>query len=89
MEARQTVLPLLERHDFARIGSQRALVLAYMSAGTWWKLAELAEVTGASEAGVSARIRDLRKPSYGGHTVERRKVAPGRGALNEYRLVMR
>lgn len=36
-----------------------------------------------SEAGVSARIRDLRKAQYGGHTIERRK----NGSLWEYKLV--
>lgn len=36
-----------------------------------------------SEAGLSARIRDLRKAAYGGHTIERRK----NGSLWEYKLV--
>jgi hypothetical protein len=38
-----------------------------------------------SEAGVSARIRDLRKARYGGHTIERRKT--DRRGIYAYRLV--
>lgn len=53
----------------------------------WWTLAELKTECGGSEAGVSARIRDLRKPRFGGHIVERRRRGdPSRG-LWEYRLV--
>lgn len=38
----------------------------------------------ASESGISARIRDLRKPEFGGHTIERRARS---GNLYEYRMV--
>jgi hypothetical protein len=38
--------------------------------GDWYTLKELAFVGGCSEAGASARIRDLRKPKYGGYTIE-------------------
>ena len=37
------------------------------------------------EAGVSARIRDLRKPRFGGYNVERRRA--GKDGLFEYRIV--
>ena len=37
----------------------------------------------ASEASISARIRDLRKPKFGGYTVERRRIS---GGLYEYRI---
>ena len=39
-----------------------------------------------SEAGISARLRDLRKKRFGGHTVERRNVG---GGVWEYRLVVK
>ena len=51
----------------------------------WWTLRELAEFTGHPEASVSARIRDLRKPRFGGLTIERRRRGEGRGTW-EYRL---
>ena len=37
-----------------------------------------------SEASISARLRDLRKPQFGGYLVERRRRAPG---LHEYRVI--
>ena len=79
--------PTLEAHDFARMGKQRAAVLAYMAAGAWWTLAALSEVTGYPEASISARLRDFRKPRHGAHTVERRRVGEGRGTW-EYRLLL-
>lgn len=79
--------PTLEHADFVRMGKQRAAVLAYMAAGEWWTLAGLAEVTGFPEASVSARLRDFRKPRYGAHDVDRRRVGEGRGTW-EYRLRM-
>jgi len=52
--------------------------------GEWWTLAELAASCGCSEASASARLRDLRKAKFGGHTIERRRI--GNGGLHEYRL---
>lgn len=71
-------------HDGARLGRQLIGVLAAMRDGRWWTLRELARVAGGSEAGVSARIRDLRKRRFGAHQVERQRV--GRG-LFRYRLL--
>lgn len=51
--------------------------------GEWHTLAELAAVAGAPEASVSTRLRDLRLPQYGGHTIENRRRPDG---LFEYRL---
>jgi len=67
---------------------QIAAVKKILDTGFWYTLPGLragCSVYGvpASEAGISARIRDLRKPKYGGHTIERRK----NGSLWEYRLV--
>jgi len=72
--------------DHARQSTQRLAVWALMRDGTWWTLADLTEAIGTgSEAGVSARIRDFRKPKYGGHTVDKRRVVDGGGTW-EYRL---
>ncbi len=79
---------VLEHADFVRMGKQRALILAYMSNGAWWTLAELSEVTGFPEASISARVRDFRKAQYGAHEVDRERVAAGHG-LFRYRLRMR
>jgi hypothetical protein len=66
-----------------------------LSAGqceTWLTLHELALLTGYGEASVSAQLRHLRKPEYGGFTVEKRLRGSGAGVcgqngpLWEYRL---
>lgn len=69
--------------DEARLASQLRRVFGVMSDSRWHTLAELAERTGGSEAGVSARLRDLRKPRFGHWTVERERVD---GGLFMYRL---
>jgi hypothetical protein len=70
--------------DRQRLNSQLHRVFDYMKPGAWHTLAEIATAVGGSENGVSARLRDFRKPRFGGHTVERRRVA---GGVFEYRLI--
>lgn len=57
-----------------------------MKDGKWHTLASLAKLADAPPQSVSARLRDLRKPEFGGLTVERR-VAHG-GRRIEYRVVV-
>lgn len=65
--------------DGERLGRQldrvRDELLSHV--GTFYTLAELQRVAGGSEAGVSARIRDLRKVRNGGHMVQRRRRSEG------------
>lgn len=72
-----------QERDGKRLNAQLFAVRAAMGDGQWWTLADLAERCGAPEASVSARIRDLRKPRFGGHMIERRFVRRG---LFEYRM---
>jgi len=70
--------------DRPRLENQLSLVRQLMSDGRWRTLAEvLAGVGVGSEAGISARLRDLRKPKFGGYVVERRRR---HGGLWEYRV---
>lgn len=69
--------------DARRLAGQQCRVLALMKDGQWRTLAQIAEHTQDPEASVSARLRDLRKPKFGGWLVERRYVRRG---LHEYRL---
>ena len=71
------------RLDHARLSLQRQRVWDLMQDGHWHTLEEIAHATGSPEASVSARLRDLRKPRFGAHNVERRRVA---GGLHEYRV---
>lgn len=72
--------------DGARLASQQNRVLALMRDGRWRTLAEIALYTRDPESSVSARLRDLRKPKFGGHTVEREYVESG---LHRYRVLVR
>jgi hypothetical protein len=54
-----------------------------LKGGRWWTLRDLADVCGGSEASVSARLRDLRKPRFGGHRIERKRLE---GGLYAYRM---
>lgn len=69
--------------DHDRLNQLLGRVEAQVADGRWYTLHELALLAGGSEASVSARLRDLRKPKFGGHTIERRYIADG---LWEYRF---
>lgn len=71
--------------DSARLTSALGRVYSLMSDGGWRALSEIATACDCSEAGASARLRDLRKPRFGGHTVETDRVA---GGLWRYRLIV-
>lgn len=72
-----------ERDD-VRLSGQLLRIIDCMKSGQWRTLASIARITGDPEASISAQLRHLRKPRFGGHTVERRHL--GRG-LYEYRVV--
>ena len=67
-----------DARDNGRLNKQLAAVRA-VALGTpgWFTLREMANMTGAPEASVSARLRDLRKPKFGGHNVERKYLERG------------
>lgn len=71
--------------DQIRLTGQLGRVLALMRDGQWRTLNEIYRVVGGSEAAISARLRDFRKPKFGGHQVDARRRTQG---LWEYRLVL-
>jgi hypothetical protein len=71
--------------DKERLSKQLYAVLDVMKDGRWRTLPQLAEATDSPEASVSARLRDLRKPKFGAHTVERQYVSQG---VFQYRLLL-
>lgn len=72
------------KFDQERLGGQMRKVYALMRDGNWRTLREIADCVGGSEAGVSARLRDLRKIAFGSHVVERERV--GDSGLFRYRM---
>lgn len=72
--------------DEARLQTQLQKVEAYMRDGRWRSLRQISEAAGGSEASASARLRDLRKPRFGGYIVERRRTFTE--GVWEYRLLL-
>ena len=72
--------------DGRRLTKQLERVRLLMWDGRWRSLAAISEAVEAPSASVSARIRDLRKPKFGGYTVERRNAG---GGVWDYRLTAR
>ena len=70
--------------DHARLSNQLAQVRNVLSDREWHTLAEIAQAVDGSQAGVSARLRDLRKARFGQHTIDRQYVGAG---IWRYRLV--
>lgn len=73
-----------EELDGPRLRSQLERVRHALDDGEWWTLSELHDYAQGSEAGVSARLRDLRKPKHGGMVVERERC--GESGLWRYRM---
>lgn len=69
--------------DHARLEDQHARIKALMADGEWRTLRTIATLTGYPEASISAQLRHLRKPRFGAHTVEKKRVT---GGLWAYRV---
>jgi hypothetical protein len=63
--------------DYHRLNAQMKKVFDLMQDGGWRTLHEISERTGASEASVSARLRDFRKARFGCLNVYRRRIGKG------------
>lgn len=72
--------------DEARVMKQMDRIRLALSDHTWTSLAELADRTGDPEASISAQVRHLRKPRFGGHTIDKRRRHE-LGGTWEYRMV--
>jgi len=73
--------------DGPRLKGQLELVRQFMLDGRWHDLEEIARSTGTSMLSVSARVRDLRKPQFGGYMLEVKRV--GQSGLWFYRVIGR
>jgi hypothetical protein len=52
----------------------------------WMTLRELADLTNYGEASISAQLRHLRKPHFGGYIVAKRRRGPATKGAWEYRI---
>ena len=75
--------PHLTQIDQRRLNTALGRVEAFMADFQWRILAEIAEACDCSEAGASARLRDLRKRKFGNHQVDARRRTQG---VWEYRV---
>lgn len=82
-------------YDAERLSKQLGRVWEVTSDSKWRTLAEIQReasrlVPGShdSEAAISARLRDLRKPKFGGYLVERRRRGAPSAGLWEYRVLV-
>lgn len=74
--------------DDDRLRGQIRRVFDAMRPGRWLTLSEIRAITGDPEASISAQIRHLRKPRFGGWRIPKRhRGDPARG-LYEYRLYL-
>ena len=71
--------------DDIRLTGQLLRVWNFMCDGLWKTLPQIAEATGDPEASISAQLRHLRKPRFGGHTIEKQYITNG---LYRYRLIV-
>jgi uncharacterized protein (DUF2132 family) len=72
--------------DNLRLTGQLLRIWEAVSDGRWYTLKDIAVRTGDPEPSISAQLRHLRKPRFGGHIVEREYVANG---LYQYRVMVR
>lgn len=70
--------------DKERLRGQILRVYSAIKDGRWRTLKQLSETTGDPEASVSAQLRHLRKPRFGGYEIVKRHVKNG---LYEYRMM--
>src|SRR5260370_31126708 len=88
-----------QRRELPRIARRRQrdvlcdVMLSARQCETWLTLEELAKLTHYPPASISAQLRHLRKPEFGGYAVEKRPRAVGKvlrgedfGTVWEYQL---
>jgi hypothetical protein len=73
--------------DQDRLTKQLGRVFDLVRDGQWRTLQEMGDVTGDPITSISAQLRHLRKPRFGGYTVEKRRRTATAGTY-EYRVLV-
>lgn len=74
----------IPERDDVRLTGQILRVWDVVNDNCWHTLKEIADKTGDPEASISAQLRHLRKPRFGGYIVEREYINDG---LYKYRVL--
>lgn len=72
--------------DKPRLQKQYIVIRDMMQDGKWRTLREIEDQTGYPQASISAQLRNLRKESFGGHTIDKRRRGVATQGLFEYKL---
>jgi len=76
------------KYDCARLTGQILRIREAMLDGKWRTLPEIENVTGDGQASISAQLRNLRKPAFGSHQVDKRRRGEAERGCWEYRLTI-
>jgi hypothetical protein len=74
-------------HDHKRLTKQIGRIYDCMKDSSWRTLEEIKKATGDPHASISAQLRHLRKPRFGGYKVDKRHRGSKSVGLYEYRLL--
>ncbi len=75
------------KFDDKRLRGQIERIFNLMKDCKWRTLEEISDATGDPAASVSAQLRHLRKPRFGGHMILKKHRGPKEQGLWEYRLL--
>lgn len=73
--------------DRERLSGQHQRIKALLSDGKWRTLGAIEAATGDPQASISAQIRFLKRPEFGGFVVEKRRSGDRKRGLFEYRVL--
>ena len=76
-----------EKLDKRRLTGQILDIFTLMKDKKWRSLREISNLTGHGESSISAQLRNLRKATFGSHTVDRRRTGNPTHGKFEYRLI--
>ncbi len=80
--------PVDPKIDFDRLQTQTAVIRYLMIDGVWRTLDEIEKITGYPQASISAQLRHLEKPRFGGHIKNKRRRYEDKGVW-EYQILER